>query len=66
GQIVNETFYATANEAARPFIDPDVLNDPIVYPTTESLRNAEITLPLSPEGQKLYDDIWARFMAAGQ
>ena len=65
-QIVNETFYATANEAARPFIDPDVLTDPIVYPTTESLRNAEITLPLSPEGQKLYDDIWARFMAAGQ
>jgi hypothetical protein len=30
------------------------------------MKNAELILPLSAKGQKLYDDIWARFMAAGQ
>lgn len=27
-------------------------------------NNAEIILPLSPAGQKLYNDIWTRFEAA--
>ena len=63
-QIANELYYANANEAARALIDPDVLNDPLVFPPEDALRNAEILLPLSPEGQALHDDIWARFMAA--
>lgn len=65
-QIVNELYYANANEAARPFIDPEVLNDPLVYPPDEALRHAEIILPLSPEGQRLYDLIWERFMGTSQ
>ena len=65
-KIVNEIVTATANEAARPFIDPQILNDPVIFPPDDALKNAEIILPLSPAGQKLYDDIWERFMAAGQ
>jgi spermidine/putrescine transport system substrate-binding protein len=63
-QIANENYYATPNEAAFPFIDPQILNDPVIFPPNESLRNAEIILPLSPEGQKLYDEVWERFLAA--
>ena len=63
-QIANENYYATPNEAAFDFIDPKIFNDPMIFPPNESLRNAEIILPLSPEGQKLYDEVWKRFQAA--
>jgi spermidine/putrescine transport system substrate-binding protein len=65
-QIVNESYYPIPNDAAQPFIDPDILADPIIYPNASDLKNAEVSLPLSPQGEKLYDDIWKRFMAAGE
>jgi spermidine/putrescine-binding protein len=64
GQIVNANYYPMASEAATEFVDPEILNDPVVYPTNEDMRNAELLLPLSPEGEKLYADIWERFLAA--
>jgi spermidine/putrescine transport system substrate-binding protein len=65
GRIVNESYFPLVNDAALPFINPEILNDPIIYPPKEALKNAEIMLPLSPAGEKLYADIWDRFMAAG-
>jgi spermidine/putrescine transport system substrate-binding protein len=65
-QIANENFYATANEAAKKYIKAEIRTDPVIFPPAEDLKNAEIILPLSPAGQKLYDDIWARFLAAGE
>ncbi|MBL8154111.1 MAG: spermidine/putrescine ABC transporter substrate-binding protein [Anaerolineae bacterium] len=64
GQYVNATFFAVANEPAKAFIDPTILNDPIVYPTQELLTNAELLLPLSAETKAIYDAIWDRFMQA--
>lgn len=63
-QYVNETYYAVANEAAKAFVDPAILNDPVVYPTADLLVNAELMLPLSPEALLLYDSVWDRFLAA--
>lgn len=34
--LTNWNYYASPNEAATEFIDPDVLEDPIVYPTDTS------------------------------
>ncbi len=65
-QIVNELYYASANQAAQPFIDPEILKDPLIFPPAEALQKAEIGQPLTPTGQKLWDDIWARFMAETQ
>ena len=65
-KIVNYNLYATPNEAALPFIDEGIRNDPVIFPANDDLRNAEIVLPLKPEVQKLYDDVWARFLAAGE
>jgi hypothetical protein len=53
-----------ASDAAIPFIEPDILNDPVIHPRNEDLRNAEILLPLSPEGEQMYAEIWERFIAA--
>jgi spermidine/putrescine transport system substrate-binding protein len=65
-QIVNENYYATPNEAAYPFIDPEILGDPVVFPPDKDLENAEVFLPRSAEGGALWDEIWERFMAEGQ
>ena len=62
-QIVNENHYATTNEAAYPFIDPEIINDPIVFPRAETIQKADWYLPLSPAGETLYAGIWERFMA---
>lgn len=63
-QIANENRYATPNEAALPLIRPEIRNDPVIFPPQAKIQNAEIILPLSLAGQKLYDDVWQRFMAA--
>ncbi len=64
GQIVNGNYYPMANHAADSFVDEAILNDPVVYPTNEQLQNAELLLPLSPEGEALHTEIWGRFLAA--
>lgn len=62
--IANQNGYATPNEAAYPFIELEILNNPMVFPPTEDLVNAELILPLTPSGQQLYDEIWERFIKA--
>lgn len=62
GQIVNESYYPMANDAAIPFIAPDILNNPFIYPSSETIKRSEIILSLSPQGQKLYDEIWDIFL----
>ena len=62
--IANENLYATTNEAALPFIEPYILNNPVIFPANKDLVNAELILPLSPQGQRLYDEIWERFITA--
>ncbi|MBI5878263.1 MAG: spermidine/putrescine ABC transporter substrate-binding protein [Chloroflexi bacterium] len=65
-QIINANFYPMPNDAAIPYIAPEIRNDPAVFPPSDLLKRAEIIMPLSPEGQALHDDIWARFLAGGR
>jgi spermidine/putrescine transport system substrate-binding protein len=62
--VVNEMWVSTANEAARAFVKPEILDNPLVYPSTESLRNAEFRVVLSAETRQRHAEIWARFLAA--
>lgn len=64
--LVNENYYATANQAATPFIDSEIRANPLIFPPNEKLVKAEVFLPLSPAGEKLYQEIWDRFLAAAQ
>jgi spermidine/putrescine transport system substrate-binding protein len=63
-RIVNEGYYATANEAAYPFIEPDILNNPIIFPSQEAIEKGEWYLPHSSAGQALYYRVWEQFMSA--
>lgn len=65
-RITNENMYATSNEAAFPYIRPEILNNPIIFPPMKSLEKSEVILPLSVEGQALYDEIWDRLWAGNE
>lgn len=61
-QIVNEINYPMANEAASPYIDREILFDPVIFPSSVAMSKAEILLPLSIQGEALYAEIWKRFL----
>jgi spermidine/putrescine transport system substrate-binding protein len=61
--IVNQKFYASANEAARPLIDPEILAEKAIYPSDAMLANAEIIEALSPAGQAMVDAAWQNFLS---
>lgn len=63
GQLVNANFYPMPNDAATPFIEARILDDPVIYPGNEQMKNAQLILPLSPPGERLHQEIWERFMA---
>lgn len=62
-QIVNEYFYATANEAAMPFIQPEIRDNPVIFPARQDFEKGEWYAPVSDEMQKQQGDIWNRFLA---
>lgn len=62
-QLVNYSRIATANEAALPLIQQEIRDDPVIFPSVDLLRKSHFYAPLSPEGERLYADVWAWFMA---
>ena len=63
-QIINATHYWLPNDAALPMVDPEIRDNPAIFPRAENLAKAEILLPLSPAGEALYARIWEQFLAA--
>lgn len=65
-EMVNELWLPSPNEAARPFIKPEILYNPVIYPPMRTLEQAEFYTVVNEETRKLYDEIWERFLAAGE
>ena len=65
-EYTNTVYMAAPNDAALPLINPEIVNDPVIFPAYEDLKEAEIILPLSAGGEKRYADIWTRFLDAVQ
>jgi len=61
-EIVNVVHYANANRAARPFIQPEILNNPGVYPPDEVLARCEFIEDLG-ETTTLLDQLWTEIKA---
>jgi spermidine/putrescine transport system substrate-binding protein len=61
-QIVNEYFYATANEAALAFVRPEIRDNPVVFPAKRDFAKGEWYAPVTDEMQKRHGDIWSRFL----
>lgn len=55
--ITNATYYASANEAAKQFIDPVLLVDPSVYPPDEVIAKL-VWIEDVGDAVFIYDEIW--------
>ena len=60
--LINRNYYRIANDAADALVDPELRSDADFFPPTELLREAELLLPLSAEGQRQHEAIWEEFL----
>ena len=58
----NHNGYATANDEARPLVDPSLLENPAIFPPEAVIPNLEAARDNSASTQRL--DIWEEFKAA--
>lgn len=54
----NYTWYANANAAAAPFVDPDILADPAVYPDAETIDRMWAPKPFTEEQDRAITRAW--------
>jgi spermidine/putrescine-binding protein len=58
-QLTNYTFYASPNAAAREFIDPEILDDPAIYPDPATQDNLHF-LEDTGDAEILFNDYFTR------
>jgi spermidine/putrescine-binding protein len=63
-QVANYVRYDTGNAAAVPLLDPDVANDPVIFPPQDVLDRLSFTADLGPDVEKLYADGWSQVQGA--
>jgi spermidine/putrescine transport system substrate-binding protein len=63
-EIMTIGYFTSANEAARQIVDPALANDPVLYPPQEVMQATEILLPLTPDGERRYAELWDEFVKA--
>jgi spermidine/putrescine transport system substrate-binding protein len=56
-QITNFSYYPNTNEAAKPYISPEILRNPAVYQDEESLARCEFARDIGQTSQ-LLDRLW--------
>jgi spermidine/putrescine-binding protein len=62
-QNTNYVYYASPNEAAREFIDPEILEDPSIYLDEETIGRLEWIEPLPSEALAEWDRVWTEIKA---
>jgi spermidine/putrescine transport system substrate-binding protein len=58
-QLSNFNQYATPNNAAKPFINPDDLANAAIYPSAEIMAVLEFVVDLGDDN-RLYDEVWTQ------
>jgi spermidine/putrescine-binding protein len=58
--LSNAVRYGSPNAAAKPLIDEELLNDPVVYPPEEQLEKLPFTKDLGGDAEALYADAWTK------
>ncbi len=52
------SYYATAVEKASDYLPQEILDDPSIYPSTETLNDSELLMALSSKAQDEYFNLW--------
>ena len=61
--IANTTNYPTSNAAARPFLKPENLNNPAIYPPEAVVSKSEGMVDVG-DATRHYDEAWIKIQAA--
>lgn len=56
----NYVYYANGNLASQPMLSEDVIGDPAIYPTAETVEHLYVVLPYGPNEQRLVTRLWTR------
>jgi len=56
----NYVYYANGNEASQPLLEDDVINDPAIYPTPETIQNLYTTTPYPSKVQRVVTRLWTK------
>lgn len=62
-QNTNYIWYSSPNEAAKPYILPEILEDPSIYVDDETLAKLEWIEPFSTEELREWDRVWTEIKA---
>ncbi|MGI5505372.1 polyamine ABC transporter substrate-binding protein [Lentzea sp. CA-135723] len=58
--LSNAVRYGSANAAAKPLIDKELLDNPVVYPPDDQLAKLPFTKDLGGDAEALYADAWTK------
>ncbi len=56
----NYVYYANGNKASQPLLDKEVIDDPAIYPTAESVKNLYTTTSYPPKVQRVVTRMWTK------
>lgn len=65
GQNLEYLGYSAPSSAARAFMDPDVAQNEVAYPSEETLARGQSFLPLSDDATQLLDSLWLEVKTSG-
>ena len=57
--------YSTPESAVKENLDPEIVNDPIFYPSEELLEKSEIFANLPDDINLVLDDLWVQVKTGG-
>ena len=56
----NYVYYANGNKASQPMLEEDVIGDPAIYPTAETIQNLYTTRPYDAKVQRVVTRLWTK------
>ena len=56
----NYVYYANGNIASQPLLEEDVIGDPAIYPSEETLGNLYTAVPYPPKTQRIVTRLWTK------
>jgi putrescine transport system substrate-binding protein len=63
-EITNEIHYGNDNQASNPYIDPQILRDPAIYPTPEMRARLYEAAEVNPALERIRTRTWTRIKTA--
>jgi putrescine transport system substrate-binding protein len=56
----NYVYYANGNEAAKALLEEDIIGDPAIYPSAETMERLYVTTPYDPKTQRFVTRLWTK------